>query len=115
MNIKMEQFIYITKIRHIATGNTFIKLGYTNDMVRRCNELINHNTQFEFEDWQLYKQYNKNTGYRAIENKIHKQNRDYCANLTKEVMPDGNTECYPAHYENWFIAELSRYNFDRIF
>ncbi|MCI3807768.1 hypothetical protein MQA04_23565, partial [Escherichia coli] len=51
----------------------------------------------------------------SLETKIHKQNRDYCANLTKEVMPDGNTECYPAHYENWFIAELSRYNFDRIF
>lgn len=109
------EFIYITKIRHVATSNTYIKLGYSADMIRRCNELMQHNPEFVFLDWKLYKQYNKSTGYRKIETKIHRSNRDYCANLTKDVMPDGNTECYHAYAEKWLEAELMRYNFEQVF
>lgn len=97
-----EQFLYMTLARNIHTGLCLIKLGFTTNPERRLNELRNRNSHFEYSEMMLFKHKNKLIHYEKDEKIIHIKYRYYRTNISKNTLPEGNSE----HYESVITNEL---------
>ncbi|RWT36261.1 hypothetical protein DN619_31665 [Klebsiella michiganensis] len=103
-----EEFIYIAMARNIHTGERYIKVGYTANIIQRIEQLQKRNKHFEYSHVKLFKHNKKLLGYIHDEQRIHRANTKYRANLKRDVMPEGNTECYESYHTSCIINQLSK-------
>jgi len=101
-----EQFLYMIHVKNIHTGNLYIKLGYTSDILRRMEELAKRNTHYEYSNIQLYQHSKKILGYIHDEQKIHSTHKKNRAYIKRDSMPEGYTECYDSYYKNDLVKHF---------
>lgn len=101
-----EQFIYLTLARNIHTGLSLIKLGFTSNPERRLYELRSRNKHFEYSEMMLFKHKKKLIRYELDERLIHSMNKYYRTNISRNSLPEGNTEHYEAAITNDLFQQL---------
>nr|WP_314523112.1 GIY-YIG nuclease family protein [uncultured Rahnella sp.] len=106
-----DQFIYMIRVQNIHTGNCYVKLGYTSNIFRRIAELEQRNTHYHYSDLKLYKHSTKLLGYIHDEQRIHCTNKKYRADVKRDCMPEGYTECYDSCYKNDLVKQLTHYGY----
>ncbi|EOU9592097.1 GIY-YIG nuclease family protein [Klebsiella aerogenes] len=94
-----EQYLYMV----LATSKSnpqysTIKVGYTDDPIRRLKQLRRKNKNFEYSDMALFKHKTKQLYYRYDEEALHEKNRFHSVRLGKDSLPDGHTEHYDIDY-----------------
>lgn len=101
-----EEFIYMCTVQNKHTNELSVKVGYTNDILRRMKQLDASNKHYEYTHYRLFKHVMKTQGYIYDEQSIHRSSVPYRANLNSLSMPVGFTECYEWTYTNDLIKKL---------
>lgn len=96
--MEKQQFLYLVKVQNKHTGDVFVKLGYTGEILRRRKELSARNEHYEYSEYILFRHDNKSKGYFYDEQTIHDVSSPYRARINRYAMPDGYTECYEYAY-----------------
>ncbi|POE40248.1 GIY-YIG nuclease family protein [Pectobacterium odoriferum] len=111
----MMEHLYIAKVRNIHTGTCYVKLGYSSNVIQRMKQLITHNIHFEYSEFQLFEHESKLIGYIHDERRVHNLFSRFRAGIRKNVMPDGNTECYDSLYRHDITTQLEKIGYHCIY
>ena len=111
----INQFIYVCRVRNRHTGNTYVKVGYTSDILRRMLELEKRNPHFEYYHYQLYEHHTKKIGYFFDEQTIHRLNIKNRALINRDAMPEGRTECYESFYITDLVNQLNNLGYQCVY
>jgi len=111
-----EEFLYVCRLTNKWTHNTYVKVGYTSNIMQRVESLANANPNYTYSGWQLYQHKTKLIGYKHDEQRLHKNNRDKRAiYVNKSIMPNGFTECYEAGYRDELIKNLTKMGYHKVY